>query len=110
MIESTGKKILGIEEYKYNEVRYLLKKGTSNRLFIFFSGFSKKNDRQNYNYVKKSEGNLEDSFLYFLDSETPLEDPRGTYFLGDKKESYLKDVISVIKNNFINFSVTINLT
>lgn len=102
MYKETGKKVLGLNEYEYEGVRFLLRKGSSSNVFLFFSSFSKKNESQKYNYVKKILNNKEDNFIFFLDSDSPVDDPRGTYFLGNKDEGYLKSIISIIKYNYYN--------
>lgn len=104
MFLKTGKDIFGLVEYEYEGVRFLVKKGSSNRAFIFFSAFTKKGHPQSYNYVKTSIDNQEDSFLFFLDTISPTEDPRGTYFLGDSNGSYLQSILTVIKSEFEKLS------
>lgn len=100
MFKKTGKKVLELNEYQYEGVRFLLQRGSSDRLFLFFSSFSRKGEAQKYNYIKKIINNREDSFIFFLDSDSPEDDPRGTYFIGDKNECYLKSIIYIIKSEF----------
>ncbi|MGE6474984.1 ATP-grasp fold amidoligase family protein [Psychrobacter sp. NPDC078631] len=104
MFLKNGEKVFDFDEYEYDGVRFIIKKGKSHRLFIFFSAFTKKGFPQKYNYIKKIVENDEDSFIYFLDSNTPRKDPRGTYFLGDSEDSYLKSIIYILRTEFHNLS------
>lgn len=90
-----GKKIFELEEYLYNGVRFLYKKGSTNKLFTFFSSFALKGQAQQYNYLKLTQ-NKSDSLIYFLDSDSPQEDPRGTYFLGGENFGYLASIKTII--------------
>ena len=94
----TGHKVLGLKEYNYKGVRFVYKDGIGD-LLCFFSSFSKKGRRQSYNYIKKKEV-FENPMLWFLDSDSPNSDPRGTYFLGDSESSYLKNIKEIVEYFF----------
>lgn len=104
MFLKTGKKVFGFDEYEYNGVRFILKKGSSYRLFVFFSAFAKKGYPQDCNYVKKILDNHKDNFICFLDFNSPEEDSYGTYFLDNKSDGYLKSIIFILWNEFYNLS------
>lgn len=87
--------IHGMYEYTYRNVRFLLRYVPDSDLCCFFSAFSRKGGWQNYNYIKASLS-LKGSAVYFLDSDSPPSDPRGTYFLGDKSLAYLRDIRDII--------------
>lgn len=93
--KQTKKQVFGINEYEYKGVRFLYKKGSTNKLFTFFSSFALKGQAQQYNYLKLTQ-NKSDSLIYFLDSDSPQEDPRGTYFLGGENFGYLASIKTII--------------
>ena len=95
IFNETGHEVLGLKEYNYKGVRFIYKEGVGN-LFCFFSSFSKKGNRQSYNYIKKKD-DFKNSMLWFLDSDSPNSDPRGTYFLGDSDLSYLKKIKQIVE-------------
>lgn len=100
MFKNTEKKVYGIQEYIYKGVRFLFRQGCSNKLYLFFSSFTKYGTSQKYNYVKFSKLSHDANFIYFLDSDSPSEDSRGTYFLGDSSLSYLQSMREIIEIAF----------
>ena len=94
VFNKTGKVIHEVEEYEYQGVRFLYRDG-ENDLYCFFSSFSKKGVEQKYNYLKMKD-HINGAILWFLDSNSPVADPRGTYFYGDKDCSYLSFILEII--------------
>ncbi len=97
LFKETGFLIKNIKELKYKNVRFLYKEGVDNNLLCFFSSFSKKGEKQSYNYLKAINDYPDSSFIFILDTDSPSEDPRGTYFLGDDSHSYLDNIQDIIK-------------
>lgn len=87
----TGNEVLGIKEYNLDGCRFLYRPSNSKTTIVTFSAFPPKNVPQKYNYIKDFI-NQDCTFLAFLDTVLPAQDPRGTYYLSDNfgKEYLIK--------------------
>ncbi len=90
----TGNNILGIDEYYYEGVRFLYKKGKSSKICCFFPSFVQVGKSQRYHYLREF-SNIEETTLWFLDTEKG----RGSYALDDnfKFLNKIKFIIEKIK-------------
>lgn len=92
----TGNEILGIKEYNLLGCRFLYRLGKNQKTIVTFSAFPPKDIAQKYNYIKDFIQS-ECTFLSFLDTELPEEDPRGTYYLSENLgTAYLTSIHSII--------------
>lgn len=92
----TGNEILGIKEYNLSGCRFLYKAGINQTTVVTFSAFPPKDVAQKYNYIKDFIQS-ECTFLSFLDTALPEDDPRGTYYLSENfGTSYLTIIHSII--------------
>lgn len=93
----TGTEVLGIKEYNLNGCRFLYKPGSEQKTIVTFSAFPPKNVEQKYNYIKDFQ-NKDYTFLSFLDTDLPKNDPRGTYYLSDNLgTNYLLTIHHIIQ-------------
>ena len=92
----TGNEILGIKEYNLLGCRFLYREGMGKTTVVTFSAFPPKDVAQKYNYIKDFLQS-DYSFLSFLDTALPSDDPRGTYYLSDHLGTeYLNTIHCVI--------------
>lgn len=81
------------------KIKYLFFKKKSNELIISFSGFSEKNEKPKYNYVKTLKS-INKNQIYILDDFGYKQS--GSYYLGEKGDYFLEEEIPKLINKIKN--------
>ncbi|MDU4840417.1 MAG: hypothetical protein E6X49_04615 [Leclercia adecarboxylata] len=96
MYQLTGNAVKSIPEKISNNVRFIQRNG-DDCLVVSFSAFTSFGQEQKYNYINSISS--KNALLSFLDTNTPLNDPRGTYYLNFADNdlfSYIKSAGTII--------------